>query len=160
MLDELLRLQEGFLIDVILGGGFKFIYELNHILQIHTDKRKNVNILRNIQNVAEMMFGADLVMASPGLSLFEALSVGTPVIAMHQNALQAEVYRGYIPTIDKGEINKLSNILDKRTFIDPCDEFIVNLEIGQGKKELIEVLLNGIIEEAKDNEMGKERVTV
>lgn len=160
VLEELLELRETFLVDVILGSGFKFISELNHVLQKHAGKGKNVNVLRNIQNIAEMMVRADLVMASPGLSLFEALSVGTPVVAMHQNALQADAYRGYIPTIDKSEINKLSNIINERTFIDPYDEFIANLEIGQGKEELIEVLLDGIMEEVRDSEMGKERITV
>lgn len=144
VLDTLLEREEDIRIDVILGLGFSYFNELNRILDKHTVKEKNVNIFRNIQNVAEMMFHSDLVMASPGLSLFEALSVGSPAIAMHQNALQAASYRGFIPTLDKKDLNKLPQIIKNRDFIDPYDEFIVNLEIGQGKEELIKVLSEGI----------------
>lgn len=160
VLDELLDLKERFLIDVILGRGFNFTNELNRILNKYPEKKRSVNILRNIHNVAEMMFRADLVMASPGLSLFEALSVGSLSIAMHQNKLQAEAYRGFIPTLDKSNISKLSHIIESRSFINPYDKFIVDLEIGQGKEELIEVLLRSTTEEAGDNEMGKKRPAI
>jgi hypothetical protein len=66
---------------------------------------------------------------------------------MHQNELQADAYRGFIPTIDKSEINRLADILAEKNFINPYDDFIVNLEIGQGKKELIDTFLKGISRE-------------
>ena len=144
VLDKLMELENHILIDVILGQGFNYFNEINRILVRYTEKKKNVNILKNIKNVAEMMFRADLVMASPGLSLFEALSVGSPAIAMHQNAIQAAAYLGFIPTLDKKDLNKLPHMIKNRNFINPDDEFIVNLEIGQGKEELIKVLSEGI----------------
>jgi spore coat polysaccharide biosynthesis predicted glycosyltransferase SpsG len=144
VLDELLHLPENYFIDIILGTGFTFINELHRVLEKHSAKNSSVHIYRNIQNIAEMMFNADLVMASPGLSLFEALSLFKPVIAMHQNELQADAYRGFIATIDKSEIDRLAGMLAGKNFINPYDDFIVNLEIGQGKKELLDIFLKGI----------------
>jgi UDP-2,4-diacetamido-2,4,6-trideoxy-beta-L-altropyranose hydrolase len=142
VLDELLGLREHYMIDIILGIGFTFVNELDQVLEKHIDKRKNVNIYKNIKNVAEIMFNADLAITSPGLSLFESLCVGTPVIAFHQNNIQkertAQVYRGFIPTLSISDVNKLPDLISKRRFIYPNDNFIRNLEIGQGKKELIE----------------------
>ena len=160
VLDELLGLRRGFRVDVILGAGFTWDAELGVILEKHDSQKGNVSLWRNVRNVAEMMFQADLVLASPGLSLFEALAVGAPAIAMHQNALQAEAYRGLIPTLDKAEVGRLAELLDNRLFIDPHDEFIAGLEIGQGKEELIDVLLNDRDEGMNTYEMGKKRITV
>ncbi len=143
-LDELLGLPENYFIDVILGAGFNFNDEIHHVLAKHATKSANVQIYKNIKNIAEMMLAADLVMASPGLSLFEALSLFTPAIALHQNAVQAQAYHGFIQTFDKSEIDKLADILAKSNFIDPYDDFIMNLEIGQGKNELVDIFLNNI----------------
>jgi spore coat polysaccharide biosynthesis predicted glycosyltransferase SpsG len=51
-----------------------------------------VNAYNNAETVAELMYSADLVIASPGLSTFEALCVGIPVIVMPHDDLQKEIY--------------------------------------------------------------------
>ena len=73
---------------------------------------------------------------------------------MHQNEIQAEAYRGFIPTLDKREISRLSTMIDEGEFIDPRDDFIVNLEIGQGKRELVEMLLDNLMERNEERGMG------
>jgi spore coat polysaccharide biosynthesis predicted glycosyltransferase SpsG len=145
VLDELLGLQENYLIYIILGAGFTFGNELQQVLEKHQEKRENVNIFKDIQNIAEIMINVDLVMASPGLSLFEALALFRPVISMHQNALQADAYRDLMPTLDKSEINRLVDILANRKFINPYDDFIMNMEIGQGKEELVDIFKRDIV---------------
>jgi UDP-2,4-diacetamido-2,4,6-trideoxy-beta-L-altropyranose hydrolase len=142
VLDELLGLKEHYFFDIILGAGFTFFDELNQILERHADRRRHVNSYKNIENVAELMRNADLVITSPGLSLFESLCVGTPVIAFHQNKIQkertAQVYRGFIPTLSINDVNKLPDMILRKKFLNPNDDFIRNLQIGQGKKELVE----------------------
>ncbi len=142
VLNELLGLKEHYVFDIILGASFTFFDELNRVLEKYADRRRHVNSYKNIENVAELMRNADLVITSPGLSLFESLCVGTPVIAFHQNKIQkertAQVYRGFIPTLSIGDVHKLPEMILQRKFLNPNDDFIRNLQIGQGKKELVE----------------------
>jgi len=142
VLDELLELKERYVFDVILGAGFTFFDEFNQVLEKHPDRRLCVNSYRNIGNVAELMSTADLVITSPGLSLFESLCVGTPVIVFHQNMIQkertAKVYRGFIPTLSFDEVHKLPEMILQKQFINPDDDFVRNLQIGQGKKEIVD----------------------
>ncbi len=148
VLDVLLELNDHYLFDVVLGGGFTFMTDLNHVLRKYTNKRKEVNLYQNINNVSKVMFDADLAITSPGLSLFESLCVGTPVIAFHQNSIQkertAQVYKGFIPTLSISDICMLPDMISKRQFIYPEDTFVQNLEIGQGKEEIIDHILRGL----------------
>jgi UDP-2,4-diacetamido-2,4,6-trideoxy-beta-L-altropyranose hydrolase len=140
-LDELLNLKSDFKIDVILGAHFEYFKEMNEVLAKHQDKKKKVNIYKNISNVAELMYKADLVIGSPGLSVFEALCVGTPVIVMPQNKLQKNTYQGFMRILDKDEAGKLGDIIANADFTYPDEEHIVKMEIGEGKTELIEEIL-------------------
>lgn len=140
-LDELLGLESDFKIDVILGAHFEYFKEMNEVLVKHPSKRKKVNIYKNISNVAELMYKADLVIASPGLSVFEALCVGTPVIVMPQNQLQKDTYQGFMRILDKNEVNKLKDVIANRDFTYADEAHIIKMEIGEGKAELIEEIL-------------------
>ena len=141
VLDELLGLQEDFKINVILGAHFKYDNELNKVLAKHRKKKAKVNIFRNIRNVAELMNQADLVIASPGLSVFESLRVGTPVLSFHQSPFQKNGFKGFLPTLDKSEVNKLRGIIAKKDFADPYSDYIKAFEIGEGKQEVIEAII-------------------
>jgi spore coat polysaccharide biosynthesis predicted glycosyltransferase SpsG len=144
VLDELLGLSNDFKIDVILGAHFAYFDRFNQVLAEHQEKRARVNVYRNIRNVAELMYKADLVMASPGLSVFEALCVGTPVIVMPQNLLQRDVYQEFMPTLAKDQVHKLGSMIAGEDFVDPRQEHIAQLEIGQGRSELIEEILKQV----------------
>jgi spore coat polysaccharide biosynthesis predicted glycosyltransferase SpsG len=87
------------------------------------------------------MYSADLVIAAPGLSVFEALCVGTPVIVMPQNSLQKKTYEGFMRVLDKNEVNRLGKMIDNSDFSYPHEEHIMRMEIGEGKSELIEEIL-------------------
>jgi len=92
-------------------------------------------------NVAYNMNNSDVVFASPGLSYFEALAVGTPVLGFHQNALQKKTYQELLPTLGKKELNKLSDIIRNKSFIYPDIPFVSSMEIGKGKNEIINEIL-------------------
>ena len=84
----------------------------------------------------------DVVFASPGLSFFEALSVGTPVLGFHQNELQRDTYKGYLTTVAKSELSKLSSMIENKSFVFPDDPFVASMEIGKGKDDIIRGILN------------------
>jgi len=144
VLDELLSLENDFRINVILGAHFGYYDSLNQVLSRHQNKKDNVSIYRDINNVAELMYKADLVIASPGLSVFEALCVGTPVIVMPQDLLQKETYQGFMRTLAKGDTNRLGDMIAAADFTYPQQESILKMEIGEGKTELIHEILRDV----------------
>jgi len=146
VLNELLRLSDNFAIDVILGAYFKHHAKLNQVLVKYEAKRQNISLYQSVNNVAELMCRADLVITSPGLSTFEALRVGTPVITIPQNSLQRDTYQGFIKVLNKEDIARLAHMIRTEDFVSPDDKFIKGLEIGEGKKEIVSELcklLNG-----------------
>ena len=143
VLNELLCLENDYKIDVIMGTHFEHLDTLNQVFAQYPNKKGNVILYKNIKNVAELMYKTDLVIASPGLSVFEALCVGTPVIVMHHNLWQKNGFAGLVDTLDKSEVGKLKDMIAEGDFLDPRLEYIARLEIGEGKEELIETIIGG-----------------
>jgi len=142
VLSELLKMPDlSFEIMAVVGAAFKHYAELDMVLKNNRNTRSKVRIVHNLKNVAYAMYNSDVVFASPGLSFFEALAVGTPVVGFHQNELQREVYSGFLTTIDKNDLFTLSSIIKNKSFIFPDDPFVFTMEIGQGKYELINEIL-------------------
>jgi UDP-2,4-diacetamido-2,4,6-trideoxy-beta-L-altropyranose hydrolase len=143
VLNELLCLENDYKIDAIVGAHSPHLDTFNQVLARYPNKKQNVNAYKNIKNVAEFMYSADLVIAAPGLSVFEALCVGTPVIVMHHNQWQKNGMVGLVDTLDKSEAGKLKYMIANSDFLDPRLESIARLEIGEGKEELIETIIGG-----------------
>jgi spore coat polysaccharide biosynthesis predicted glycosyltransferase SpsG len=142
VLTELLHMPSIFEILVVVGAAFEHHEELSAAIDQNRITQSTCRIVHNLKNVAEEMYRSDVVFASPGLSFFEALAVGTPVVGFHQNELQRDVYKGYLTTRDKSEVSELSSIIENMSFVYPDDPFVVAMEIGQGKDELIRAILN------------------
>ena len=142
VLNELLQMEFAFEITVVLGAAFTYHKELNTVVEGNRFTRSIVKIVQNIENVAETMHRNDVVFASPGLSFFEALSVGTPVLGFHQNELQRDTYKGYLTTVDRSELSELSSMIEGKQFIFPDDTFVTSMEIGQGRDEIVREILN------------------
>jgi spore coat polysaccharide biosynthesis predicted glycosyltransferase SpsG len=140
-LDQLLRLDQAMKLEVVLGAHFGHDDALLQVLERHETRRSDVTVHRNISNIAEMMYGADLVLASPGLSAFEALRVGTPVIIIPHDTLQRDTYRGFMRMLERDELWKLGDMIEKRDFSFPRDDHIARMEIGEGIEELKEVVM-------------------
>jgi spore coat polysaccharide biosynthesis predicted glycosyltransferase SpsG len=138
-LAELLAHLRRLRIDVILGAQFQREAEVRSLLERH--RGTDVTVHRNVKNVAELMYNADLVIGSPGLSVFEALCVGTPVIVMPQDALQRDTYAGFMRMIEKHEVAKLPGMIERREFTFSDEPHIARMEIGQGAEELVNVIL-------------------
>ena len=140
---ELLSKLRNFKITVILGACFSHTDELNQVLAEYKAKSNQVQILKDVSNIAELMHKADLVLASPGLSGFEALYVGTPILLMPQDELQKETYQGFFKIIDKDNVGILPEYIENREFIYPDQEDIVLMDIAGGTGELVEEILGG-----------------
>lgn len=140
-LDALLSLDQDFRIATIVGAHFSHDEDLLRVLGRHGAKAASVTLHRNIKNVAELMGQADLVVASPGLSVFEALRVGTPVIVMPQDDLQRDTYKGFIRMVERDQVSKLAGMIERREFTYPDEDHIVQMEIGEGVQELVGAIL-------------------
>jgi len=141
VLEELLKLDRPFGVNVILGAHFEHKDALNQVITSYSGAKAKVKMFKDIPNVADLMCNSDLVITSPGLSLFEALCVGTPVIIFPQNEIQKKAYRGLLRILDKEEINNLGGMIDHLDFVRPEEEQIREMEIGEGKQEIIDEIL-------------------
>ncbi len=142
VLNEILLIDEKFNIQLILGSSFVHKKELEDILHDNRNSRSDVHILENIANIGEIMYESDLVITSPGLSFFESLVVGTPVIVFHQNIGHIEEFGQIIPTLDIEDIHKLPLLIKNKAFLFPNDPIISTMEIGEGKDEILTEILN------------------
>jgi spore coat polysaccharide biosynthesis predicted glycosyltransferase SpsG len=140
-LDALLQAQTVPAIDIVLGAHFAHDESLTRILERHPTKKVTVTVYRNIKNVAELMFNADLAVTSPGLSVFEALCVGTPVIVIPQDRLQHDTYSGFMRILERDHVSRIGTMIEKRDFTYPDDPSIAQMEIGEGVPELVELIL-------------------
>ena len=141
VVEQLLKIPHNYKITLVLGSAFGHKDFLNNLIKNYPTSKSELHIIENADNIAELMYNSDLVFASPGLSFFEALIIGTPVICFHQNDLQKEVYAGYFNTFGEEDINKISGMLLDRTFNFSTDPSIKNMEIGLGKDEIINEIL-------------------
>ena len=144
VLEELLGMNRKFRIEVILGAQFHHDGFLNQVLEQYPGKRASVAVHRNIKNVAELMYRADLTIASPGLTVFETLCVGTPVIIVPHNDFQRDAFQGLVRMLERDEIGKLGSVIEGAEFTYPRESHITAMEIGEGVQELLEAILSSV----------------
>ena len=94
-----------------------------------------------MSNVAELMHAADLAITAAGMSMFEALCVGTPVIVIPLDELQRDTYRGVMRLLEVDELGQLADIIARGDFSTPADPIVAVMEIGDGLDELIASIL-------------------
>ena len=139
-------------LDVVIGPKY------NHSIIDEISNKftgENLNIYREPENIGEMMFNNDSVITSPGMSMFEAIFVGTPVLSIFQNSLQKQCYKSfdYEFMFDISDIKFLNRYLNNISPKDKRSEIIRNfkeMEVGLGKEEMISKL-SEIIDSAELN---------
>lgn len=137
------KLNEDMRINIVLGPEFKHFDDLDQTLERHGNK--NIIIHNQPDNIAELMYNADLVITSPGLSMFEAAYICIPVLVISQNSIQHHYYLplNYEYLINKSDIDYLEDYLKELSSLkrrnDIVDFFKV-LDIGVGKVEIIKYL--------------------
>ncbi|MCG9101359.1 hypothetical protein LH462_10150 [Laribacter hongkongensis] len=141
-LNILLKGHTAYSIDVLLGSHFKHDSELAIVMGRYRDTGSNVFFHRNAKNVAELMFNADLSVTAAGMSMFESLCVGTPVIAIPQDRLQRDTYQDVIQLLDPSSLDMLPGFVMDKRFSWPDSPVIQRMDIGMGKGVLIENIVN------------------
>jgi spore coat polysaccharide biosynthesis predicted glycosyltransferase SpsG len=141
VLEVLLRGSEPCRILLVVGPAFAHEAALQAVLQAHPERAAAVQVRRGVDNVAEEMRCHDLVMTSPGLSFFEALLVGTPLVCFHQNQQQQDAYAGVFPTLGPEALATLPCRLAERDFIYPDSLPLERMAIGRGKDEILDEIL-------------------
>ncbi len=138
-------------LDVVIGPKFK-----PSILDELSSKYigKNLNIHHEPKNIAELMYNADIVITSPGMSMFEAILVGTPIILICQNSLQEQYYNSlnYEFFFNKSDIKNLNHYLNDISPIEKRNEIVryfKKMEVADGRDEII----SGLSESIKNVEL-------
>jgi spore coat polysaccharide biosynthesis predicted glycosyltransferase SpsG len=137
------KLTNNLRVDIVLGPEFKHFDDVNRILAIYDNK--NFKIHYEPDNIAELMYNADLTITSPGLSMFESVYMGTPVIVIPQSNLQYHYYNSlnYEYLIKKSDIGQLEDYLDEVSSLTIRNDiigFFKEMEIGQGTDDIIQYL--------------------
>ena len=140
VLKKLLQYPVKFNITLVIGKGYKFSDKLKLLLK---DKPNNVNILENISNVNEVMLKNDFLITSAGTALFEGLYQGLPCVAFYQNESQKEVFGSFSMATDYSEIKNIGDyILDIYNNYESYLEKVKKLEVGEGKNEILDCILD------------------
>ncbi len=141
VLMEILKMTMSFQVTLVIGSSFAHTAELERVIN-GNQSNSDVSVYQNISNVAEMMSLHDVVFASPGLSFFESIVIGTPVVGFHQNELQKKAYQNVFPTLGKKDIKNISKILVNKNFIFSDNCAIKRMAIGEGKNEILQEILS------------------
>ena len=139
VLDSILSTNYGGRINVVLGLGYS---DLEGIISKY-EFNQNIQIYRNISNISEFMFNADIIFTSAGRTMYEICSVGVPTICLCQNERELTHVFG---KESNGFINMgLGSEIEKQQIIDEFINLVNNpeLRIEMSKKMLAIDLKNG-----------------
>jgi len=139
-LDHVLNSYKEAHVHIIIGPAFSHLKELEVLIQAHKGDRSRIKVNKDVANVAELMGNVDVVITSPGVSMFEALRLRKPVIAIYQNDYQKAVYKNFPLKciIEQSEAWRIDILLQEVDNYDP--EYVDKLKIGEGKSELLQVI--------------------
>jgi spore coat polysaccharide biosynthesis protein SpsF len=73
-----------FKIDLILGAGFNDKDNKPESMNFIRNNGSKCNIHRNLPDLAEILFNADIIFCAGGITLYEACAVGTPAVVISQ----------------------------------------------------------------------------
>ncbi len=77
---------------VVLGPAFSYRTELDALL---AELRSRPTILKNVEHMADILFEADLVLCSGGMTVFEIAALGRPGIVLCQNTRERDRMDGF-----------------------------------------------------------------
>ena len=133
VIDSILSTNYNGRIDVIVGLGYEGLeeliskYESNPLIQIY----------RNVTNISEFMFKADIIFTSANKSIYEICSIGIPTICLCNDV--REETRSFVSQ-NNGFINLgLGEVVEKQDII---DEFINLVNDYELRRQLHERMLS------------------
>lgn len=134
VIDSILSTNYEGRINVILGLGYKGLDELID----KYESNQSIQIYRDVSNISEFMFKADIIFTSAGRTMYEICSIGVPTICLCQNE------------------RELTHV-----FANPSNGFI-NMGIGADleKQEIIDEFINLVNDYDLRVEMNKKMTSV
>jgi spore coat polysaccharide biosynthesis predicted glycosyltransferase SpsG len=138
-LTKLLERDSDFEVEIILGAGFTHDDDFASALESYPDEQHRVTVSNDVENVADYMLEADVVITSPGLTMMEALLLGKPVVAFYQNELQ-KIWSEYPFVHAPDQLENLLSILHKtHTSFDEITSDL-NLDFFEGKQQVLDAI--------------------
>ena len=139
VIDSILSTNYEGRINVILGLGYQGLEDLIS----KYESTQSIQIYRNVSNISEFMFKADLIFTSAGRTMYEICSLGVPTICLCQNERElshvfANESNGFI-NMGLGEDVERQQIIDE--FINLVNNY--DLRVEMNKKMLNVDLKNG-----------------
>jgi spore coat polysaccharide biosynthesis predicted glycosyltransferase SpsG len=141
-LNHILKLDEEMRIQILIGPGYTHLKKLNAVIQANQDYGVQIEVDKDVNNVAERMRDADVVITSPGLSMFEALRLRKRVIAVHQNELQKADYKNFPLKciVEQSDMSHMAALLEDLEHFD--QDSVDKLQIGEGRTEVLQAIRN------------------
>jgi spore coat polysaccharide biosynthesis predicted glycosyltransferase SpsG len=143
VLNNLTNYDSSLNITIILGPGYTFYEELDILIETHSLTR-NIQILKNVTNISEILLNSDFLITSPGTTLFEAFCLGVPALAFFQNKSQQDVFRSFFRTEEYENFNDVSIEKYINTLYKDYDSYKKELDflsIGVGEDEIINKII-------------------
>ncbi len=134
-------------IDIVTGPGYTNFKSI--------ERFEKANVYKNVKNISEFMFNADLIFTSAGRTIYEVASIGTPAIVIAQNARElthffaSEKY-GFI-NLGLGKNLAKSELLDQfEKIVDNYDNrknnhlLMVKQNLKLGRKRVVQLITKSI----------------
>lgn len=119
IVQELLKIKKEYLLNVIIGNAYLHESKLIELSM----RNKNLNLIKNTDQMARLMKNSDVAITSGGLTLYELAATGTPAMIIQQadnQILPTKYFEKYGSVIDLGNgrcLNK-ERMLDKLSYLD------------------------------------------
>lgn len=137
---RLLSSKEGIAhLDLVVGAGYEHFHELAEEMR-PAACGPEVRLQRDVEDIASLMAKASLVITSPGMSMFEALFMRRPVLAIAQVPYHDEQFGKDFILHRPQDLPALLEGLDPGMYNNPDDESIRSMEIGEGKDEIVRAI--------------------
>lgn len=129
VIDSILSTSYEGRINVILGLGYQGLEELIE----KYESNQAIQIYRNVSNISEFMFKADLIFTSAGRTMYEICSLGVPTICLCQNEREithvfANESNGFI-NMGLGEDVEKQEIIDE--FVNLVNDYDLRVEMNK-----------------------------
>lgn len=134
---QFIKAGNDYQITVITGAGYLYDEELKAMIK-KASTNVRINILKNINNVAEIYSQADFLITSPGTALFEGLCMGIPSLSFYQNNSQHEVFGDFFTTASyEDHLDIIQYIKSIYSDFNKYNEQLRFYAVGEGRTEII-----------------------
>jgi len=131
------NLDQEFRTTVVIGTAFTRINELEKVLE---SAKRGYIVKSNVDNMADLMYNADIAITSGGVTVYELSAVGTPGIVLCQNEHEnTNVFERYGTVIKLG----LGDAISENEILNAIRQLMVNVNLRQTMSKRGKKLVDG-----------------